>query len=305
MWLPFIILFAALPGGRTPPPLGLDLYRPMPEENALTPEKVALGRRLFFDKQLSRNGTVACATCHDPKQAFADGRKVAVGIGGQKGSRNVPTLVNRVYGKSFFLDGRSPTLEEQAIEPILNPIEMGLTLAEIPMRTGLEPQPVMDAIASYVRTILDGGSPYDRYINGNTTALSAEQSLGLAVFRGKGRCISCHAGPNLTDEQFHNTGVAWRDGALQDAGRFEVSGKPGDHGAFKVPTLREVARTAPYMHDGSLATLKDVVDYYNRGGNQNPWLDSGLRPLHLSSREKRALVAFLKSLSGSIQEGHF
>jgi cytochrome c peroxidase len=301
MLIPLVLVLSL----RTAPPLGLDLYRPVPESNPLTPEKIALGRRLFFDKQLSRDGTVACATCHNPKRAFTNSRKIAVGIEGQKGSRNVPTLVNRVYGKSFFLDGRAPTLEKQAIEPILNPIEMGLTLAEIKTRTGLEPPQVTDAIASYVRTILDGNSPYDRYVNGDSNALSAKQKLGLAVFRGKGRCTTCHAGPNLTDEQFHNTGIAWRDGALQDPGRFKVTGKPEDHGAFKVPTLREVARTAPYMHDGSLATLKDVVEYYNRGGNQNPWLDPDIHPLRLTSKEKRALVSFLKSLSGTIQEGRF
>jgi cytochrome c peroxidase len=285
------------------PPLGLDLYRPVPESNPLTAEKVALGRRLFFDKRLSRDGTVACSTCHNPKKAFTDGRPVAVGIEGQKGPRNVPTLVNRVYGKTFFLDGRAPTLEKQAIEPILNPIEMGLTLPQIQARTGLAPEEVARAIASYVRTILDGNSPYDRYANGDVKALSAEQKLGLAVFRGKGHCTTCHAGPNLTDEAFHNTGIAWREGVLHDPGRFTVSEKPEDRGAFKVPTLREVARTAPYMHDGSLASLEDVVEYYDRGGNANPGLDEDLRPLHLSAEEKRALVAFLRSLSGSIREG--
>lgn len=298
MLLPLLFLLVA-----STPPLGLDLYRPVPESNPLTAEKVALGRRLFFDKRLSRDGTVACATCHDPKRAFAGKLPVAVGIGGQKGPRNVPTLVNRVYGKTFFLDGRAATLEQQAIEPILNPIEMGLAPGDIQARTGLPPEEVARAIASYVRTILDGNSRYDRYVNGDTNALSKEQKAGLAVFRGKGRCTSCHAGPNLTDEAFHNTGIAWRDGELLDPGRFRVSGKPEDRGAFKVPTLREVARTAPYMHDGSLATLEDVVEYYDRGGNPNPGLDPDLRPLTLTALEKKALVAFLKSLSGTIREG--
>ena len=285
------------------PPLGLDLYRPIPDDNPLTREKVALGRKLFFDKQLSRDGTLACATCHNPKRAFTEGRSVAIGVAGQKGSRNVPTLVNRVYGKSYFLDGRAPSLERQAIEPILNPIEMGMTLADIETRTGLEPQQVTQALASYVRTILDGNSRYDRYANGDAGALSAEEKLGLAVFRGKGRCINCHAGPNLTDEQFHNTGIAWAGGELHDPGRFTVSNAAEDRGAFKTPTLREVARTAPYMHDGSLATLEDVVDYYDKGGNPNPGLDSDLHPLHLTGEEKHALVRFLRSLSGVIREG--
>ena len=161
----------------------------------------------------------------------------------------------------------------------------------------------MRALASYVRTIVSGGSAYDHYTNGNRKALPAEARLGQSVFRVKGRCTTCHAGPNLTDERFHNTGVAWPKGELKDEGRFKVSGLAEDRGAFKVPTLREVARTAPYMHDGSLATLEDVVDYYDRGGNSNPGLDTDLRPLKLSSEEKRALVAFLRSLSGSVREG--
>ena len=284
-------------------PLGLDLYRPVPEANPLTPEKIAVGRRLFFDKRLSRDRSMACATCHQAKRAFTDGRPVAVGFERRKAARNVPTLINRVYGKSFFLDGRAATLEQQAIEPILNPLEMNLTLAEIKPRTGLEPEEVARALASYVRTIVSGSSRYDRYISGDTKALSGQTLLGLGVFRGKGRCTVCHTGPNLTDESFHNTGVAWRDGALLDAGRFKVTGRNEDRGAFKVPTLREVAKTAPYMHDGSLATLEHVVAYYDRGGNPNPGLDEDLRPLHLTAEEKRALVAFLKSLSGGIREG--
>jgi cytochrome c peroxidase len=277
------------------PPLGLDLYRPAPEDNPITKERVKLGRKLFFDKRLSRDGTVACATCHDPQRAFTDGRPVAVGIEGRKGTRNVPTLVNRAWGRVFFLDGRAPTLEKQALEPIQNPIEMGLTLGEIKGRVGLEPEEVARALASYVRTILSGDSPYDKYVNGDQKALSAKAQAGLAVFRGKGRCTTCHAGPTLTDERMHNTGVAWRDGRLTDPG--------AGQGAFKVPTLREVVRTAPYMHDGSLATLEEVVDFYDRGGNPNPYLDEDIRPLHLTPDEKGALVEFLRSLSGRVGEG--
>lgn len=298
MWAP--LLFALLQGA---PPLGLDLYRPAPADNPLTKENVALGRRLFFDKRLSRDRSVACATCHDPRRAFTDGRAAAVGIGGRTGPRNTPALANRVWGKSFFLDGRAATLEQQALEPVLNPLEMGLQRGEIEARVGLEPEEVARALASYVRTILSGNSDYDKYSNGKEGALSKKAKAGLAVFRGKGRCTTCHAGPNLTDEEFHNTGVAFQDGALLDEGRFKVSGLMEDHGAFKVPTLREAARTAPYMHDGSLARLEDVVDYYDRGGNRNPWLDAEMRPLHLTAEEKGALVAFLKSLTGTIREG--
>ena len=290
--LVFALLLAA-------PPLGLDLYRPVPEDNPLTKDRVALGRKLFFDKRLSRDRTVACATCHDPKRAFTDGRPVAIGVEKRAGNRNVPTLINRAWGRVFFLDGRAASLEKQAIEPILNPLEMDLTLPEIKARVGLEPEQVTRALASYVRTIVAGNSPYDKYSNGDTKALSAEAKAGLAVFRGKGRCTTCHAGPNLTDERLHNTGVAWRltngVGQLADVG--------AGQGTFKVPTLREVARTAPYMHDGSLQTLDEVVDYYDRGGNPNPNLDEDLRPLNLSAGEKVALVAFLRSLSGSVREG--
>jgi len=298
-----LALLFAPPAERSTIPLGLDLYRPVPETNPLTPQKIALGRRLFFDKALSRDYSVACATCHDPKLAFTDGRPVAFGIHQRSGTRNVPTLVNRAYGKSFFLDGRAATLEQQSIEPILNPREMDLTLAEIKARTGLEPTEVSRALASFVRTILSGNSPYDHFINGDTRALSAQARLGLNIFRGKGRCITCHIGPNLTDESFHNTGIAWLGTQLRDPGRFSVSSNPEDRGAFKTPTLREVARTTPYMHDGSLTTLEDVIGYYDKGGNPNLGLDPDLRPLDLTAEEKRALVEFLRSLSGTIREG--
>ena len=284
-------------------PLGLDLYRPVPEANPLTPEKVALGRRLFFDKRLSRDRSVACATCHRPKRAFTDGRQVAMGFNGRMGTRNTPTLINRVYGKAFFLDGRASTHEKQAIEPILNPREMNLTLSEIKSRTGLESETVAMALASYIRTIVSGDSRYDRHVSGATKALSAQALSGLGLFRGKARCSVCHVAPNLTDDSFHNTGIAWRDGQLRDPGRFRVTGRIEDRGSFKVPTLREVAKTAPYMHDGSLPSLEAVVDYYDRGGNPNPGLDEDLRPLHLTAEEKRALLAFLKSLSGRVGEG--
>lgn len=273
---------------------------PVPEANPLTPAKIALGRRLFFDKRLSRDGTVACASCHDPKLAFSDGRKVARGINGAEGSRNAPAIINRGYGASFFWDGRAKTLEKQALEPILNPKELGMTEAEVERRTGLKIGEVTAALASYVRTIRSGDSRFDRYAAGKTSALSDQEKAGLELFRGKAGCNTCHIGPNFTDEKFHNTGVAFS--------HVMPEGRPTDEGAgegrFKVPTLREVARTAPYMHDGSLATLEDVIDYYDRGGNPNPGLDSDVRPLHLSSEEKQALIAFLKSLSGVIHEGN-
>ena len=159
------------------------------------------------------------------------------------------------------------------------------------------------ALASYVRSILSGDAPVDRYMNGERDALSKQAREGLRIFRGKGNCTACHLGPTFTDEQFHNTGVAWRDGELLDLGRYAVTGQQEDRGKFKTPTLREVARTAPYMHDGSLASLIDVIDYYDRGGNANPDLDPELQRLNLTVEEKQALVAFLGTLSGVIREG--
>ena len=285
------------------PPLGLDAYMPVPEDNPLKPATVALGRKLFFDKRLSLDGTLACVSCHEPEKAFSDGRVVARGIGGANGPRNSPAILNRGYGTSQFWDGRASTLERQVLEPIANPKELGLSLTELQQRTGLSPGAVAAALASYVRTIRSGGSRFDRYMAGEAGALREEELAGLRVFRGKGNCVACHLGPNFTDEQFHNTGIAWREGRFDDDGRFAVSAKTADRGAFKTPTLREVARTAPYMHDGSLATLEDVVDYYARGGRTNPHLDPEIRRLELSAQEKLALAAFLKSLSGEVREG--
>jgi cytochrome c peroxidase len=300
----FTILASGLVGAWVPqPPLGLDLYLPAPATNPLTREKVALGRRLFFDKRLSRDGAIACASCHDPARAFSDGRDVALGINGVAGTRNAPALINRGYGRSFFWDGRAESLERQALQPILNPIEMGLTESELERRLGIKVADVTAAIASYVRTIRSGDSRFDRYAAGRANSLNAVEKTGLQLFRGKGGCSACHIGPNFSDEQFHNTGVAWHDGRLSDEGRFAISANTRDHGAFKTPTLREVGRSAPYMHDGSLKTLEDVVDFYSAGGRPNPNIDSQIRPRNFSKEEKHALVAFLQTLNGRILEG--
>lgn len=281
-------------------PLGLDLYMPVPEDNPLTTERGERGRELFFDMRLSRDRTIACASCHDPERAFTDGRPVAIGVFNRVGRRSAPALVNRGYGRSFFWDGRAATLEEQVLQPIQDPNEMDMTLAEVSDRVGLPAEEVARSLATFVRSLLSGNSPFDRFINGDGGALSAEQQAGLQVFRGKGNCTACHVGPTFTDERFHNTGVAWRDGRLLDEGRFEVTRRPEDRGAFKTPTLREIARTAPYMHDGSLGTLIDVVEFYDAGGRPNPTLDPELRPLRLADAEKRAMVTFLESLNGSM-----
>ena len=286
-------------------PLGLDLYLPTPESNRLTTGKIELGRRLFFDRRLSRDGTIACATCHNPARAFSDGRSIARGIDGRVGSRNTPAIINRGYGRAFFWDGRIASLEEQVLKPIAEPNEMDSTVAAAAARVELAPDELANALASFVRSILSGNSRFDRFVNGERHALDAEEQLGLRVFRGKGNCTACHIGPTFTDERLHNTGVAWRlavdgfSGAYQDDGRFSVTGRESDRGAFKTPTLRDVEKTAPYMHDGSLATLEDVVEFYDKGGRANPNLDPDIRPLRLTTEEKRALAALLRALSGS------
>jgi cytochrome c peroxidase len=293
-----------------PVPLGLDSYLPAPESNPITKEKAALGRALFFDKALSRDRSVSCATCHLPDRAFTDDKPLAVGLAGRKGTRRTPSILNRGYGKAFFWDGSAGTLEEQVVKPIVNPVEMDLPLEEALNRLreagqypSLDRDSLAAALATYVRTILSGDSPYDRYVAGDRAALSTEQLAGLRLFRGKANCASCHLGPNLTDEQFHNTGTGFFDGNFTDVGRFKVTGQPRDRGAFKTPTLREAALRAPFMHDGSLATLDDVVEHYDKGGAANPSLDREIRPLKLTAEEKRALVAFLHALSGTIREG--
>ncbi|MFN3326581.1 MAG: cytochrome-c peroxidase [Bryobacteraceae bacterium] len=315
------LLATALPGGDvkwTAPP-GLDAYLPTPEDNPLTPEKVVLGRDLFHDKRLSRDESISCATCHDPDRGFADDKPVAVGVQGRKGDRRTPTLINRGYGTSFFWDGRSPTLEDQVVKPIENPIEMDLTLNEAVARIGSAPeyrerfqtvfgrepnaQDLARALASYVRTIVAGDSPYDRYLAGDMNALSEQAREGLRLFRGKANCAGCHVGPNLTDERFHNTGAAWRDGKLTDAGRAKVTGNPEDQGAFKTPTLRNLTGRGPYMHNGSLAKLEDVIEDYDKGGTENPYLDPEMQPLKLTPEEKKALLAFLEALNGRLRDG--
>jgi cytochrome c peroxidase len=264
-------------------PLGLDAFVPVPAANPLTREKVELGKRLFFDKRLSLDQTIACATCHDPAWAYSDQRATAVGIGGLIGERRSPRIVNRAYGKAFFWDGRAASLEEQVVQPIANPKEMGLAVHLAAERVGLSVELVRDALASYVRTIVSGDSPYDRYVAGNTAALTAEQRTGLRIFRGKAGCTACHLGPNLTDEKRHDTGIGG--------------------GAFKTPSLREAARTPPYMHDGSLATLEDVLEFYDKGGKESPTLDTEMHPLKLTAEEKAALKALLQALNGTVRDG--
>ena len=272
-------------------PLGLDLYMPVPEENPLTLEQIEQGRRLFFDRRLSRDGSVSCSSCHDPQRAYSDGRALPVGVFSRAGRRNAPALINRGYGRLFFWDGRATSLEEQVLKPIQDPNEMDLTLADAAQRVGLAPVEISRSLASFIRSILSGDSRFDRFIQGDRAALTGEEQAGLQLFRGRANCTACHVGSNFTDEKLHNTGVAWREGKFADTG--------AGAGNFKTPTLREVAQTAPYMHDGSLTTLEDVVDFYDGGGRTNPNLDSEIRPLHLSADDKRRLILFLRTLRGN------
>lgn len=319
LWVISASLLAALHAETLRVPLGLDVYVPAPEGNPVTREKVELGRTLFFWEGLSRDRTLACAGCHLPEKAFSDGRALAVGVGKRIGTRRTPRIVNRAWGKSFFWDGRAATLEDQVLQPVVNPVEMGLKLEEIAPRVRAdrelsgrmravfgreaEGEDVARALSTYVRSILAGDSPYDRYVAGRRPALTERQRNGLKLFRGKANCGACHVGPNLTDEQFHNTGTAWRDGAWSDRGRAAVSHDDADGGAFKTPGLREVARAGPYMHDGSIATLEAVVDFYDKGGRENPRLDVEIRPLLLTAEEKQLLVEFLNGLTGKVSEG--
>lgn len=298
-------------------PLGLDEFAvKIPKDNPLTKEKIALGRELYFDPRLSADETVSCASCHNPQLAFTDGQKASVGIRGQIGIRSAPTIINRVFSKVQFWDGRASSLEEQAKGPMINPIEMGnrnyddvvKRLRNIKgYREGFKRafgtedftiEQVAEAIASFERTVVSGNSPFDKFESGgDEKAISESAKRGLDIFRDKGRCSECHAGFNFTDEKFHNTG-AGMDKPNPDLGRYEITKKEEDKGAFKTPTLREIARTGPYMHDGSLKTLEEVVEFYDKGGIKNPNLDKEMKPLNLTEEEKKDLVEFLKTLNG-------
>jgi cytochrome c peroxidase len=297
-------------------PLGLekDHAKWIPVDNPLTAEKIELGKMLYFDPRLSADGKVSCATCHDPKHGFSDPEPVSTGFNGQKGNRNSPTTLNRLYSHSQFWDGRAKSLEEQALGPVQNPVEMANTIpamvANLNKISGYKPQfakafgteditaeRVAMAIAAFERTLLSGNSPYDRFQAGDAGALPDSARRGMAVFMGKGNCNACHPLPNFTDEEYHNLGVGMDKSSL-DLGRYAVTKNDKDKGAFKTPTLRQISETAPYLHDGSAKTLEEVVDLYNRGGVRNPNLDAKFKPLKLTKAEKADLVAFLQSLSG-------
>ena len=289
-------------------PLGLKAMR-IPKDNPLSQAKIELGRHLYFDPRLSGDNTISCASCHDPKKGWSNGSAFATGVRGQVGGRSAPTIINSGYQYFQFWDGRAQHVEGQALGPIQNPIEMDLTLEQLVVKlnkiegyrrqfqdvfgTEVTSEGIAKAIGAFERTVLSGNAPYDRFKAGDKTALSEAAERGRQVFFNKASCSACHAGSNFTDGGFHNVGVGMKS-AKPDLGRFSETKLEGDRGSFKTPTLREIARTAPYMHDGSLKTLEDVVDFYNKGGIDNPQRDEEIVPLKLTDQQKADLITFLK-----------
>jgi cytochrome c peroxidase len=304
-------------GGGIAPKTDLPLPPPLPplehpNGNRATKAKIALGRQLFFDARLSRDERVACATCHDPERGFSDGRRLALGIEGREGKRHVPSLINVGYSTALFWDGRAKSLEQQALLPIQHRDEMDLPLETLERRLNgvaeyrvqfqevfgapATASGVAQALAAYQRTLIANETPFDRYLAGEQEALSAAAQRGMVLFFGQARCAICHSGAYLSDQKFHNIGTA--DPRLpRDSGRRTVTKDARDEGAFRTPQLRDVARSAPYMHHGNFATLHDVVRHYNFGGvtdEPNPHRDESLQVLYLSEDDVDDLVVFLQ-----------
>lgn len=317
----FLLFLATTLGATTyEVPLGLPPV-PWPEDNPHSKEKEDLGRILYFDKRLSSNQTVSCATCHNIPCAYSDCRILAIGIDDHTGTRHSPTIINAAYSKLLFWDGRASSLEEQCKGPIGNPKEMTLDkdvheahrecVKRVQNIDGYRPffkkafgsdeitlDHIAKAIATFERTVLSGNSPYDKYMAGDKSAMTEEQIRGMKVFmERKVGCANCHSGFNFSDDKFNNIGVGM-DEPNPDLGRYVITHEEKDWGGFKTPTLRESEHTAPYMHNGSLATLEDVIDYYDKGGTPNKNLHPLMKPLHLSAEDKQALVSFMKALSG-------
>jgi cytochrome c peroxidase len=301
-----------LPGGLTALP-----QVPVPAENPQTQAKIELGKRLFFDTRMSLDQKSSCATCHSPDKAFTDGLVRSRGFGGKTLRRNSPTVLNAAYNNAQFWDGRAATLDEQCKGPLLSPDEMNMldekhlvdrlnavAAYRKDFQNAFGSGPSLDnvarAIAAYERTLVTPASRFDRYALGAKSALTADEKRGLIVFFGRGACSECHNGPNFTDNKYHNLGARVPEGNPDDPGRYAVTHKDEDRGAFKTPSLRNVALTAPYMHDGSIATLEDVVEFYDRGGDGAPNTSKLIYKLDLTSQEKKDLVAFLKTLTGTL-----
>jgi cytochrome c peroxidase len=302
---------------------------PVPAHNPVTPAKVELGEKLFFDSGLSADRHVSCGGCHRPERFFVDVPRLSKGVIGVDGARNAGSVLNAAYSPYLLTDGRARSLEDQVQYPVTNPLEMNNTPAAAVSYVASEPsyhplfarafgdesvtwERLTEAIASFERTLLTGNSAFDRYVAGDGTALSEQARRGWELFRGRAGCAHCHAyGPDrpfFTDFDFHNTGVAWFPATPEpptkrptpDLGRFWVSRDRKHMGAFRTPSLRNVAETAPYMHDGGMATLAEVLDFYSRGPRENPYLDPRIRPLALTAEEKAELIAFLGSLTGEV-----
>lgn len=299
-------------------PLGLpELW--VPEDNPLTAEKIELGKLLYFDPRLSKDGNISCATCHDPRMAWAEHKPTSEGIGGQFGARNAPTVINAAYLEAQFWDGRAATLEEQALGPIENPIEMGHSMVEVRkalteieeykqlFKAAFGDEKITDdrvakAIASFERTVLSGNSPYDKFRAGDENALTDRQKRGMNLFEKKFECSVCHDPDTgiFSNGKYYNAGIGMDTEPL-DEGRKDVTGEAIDLGKFRVPPLREVEHTAPYFHDGSAATLEDAVRLMAGGGIDNDNLSAifkGMQGLNPTDEEIVDLVAFLKALSG-------
>ncbi|HZZ84793.1 MAG TPA: cytochrome c peroxidase [Anaeromyxobacteraceae bacterium] len=306
------------------PPLGIDVDWASAKVK-VTPEKVRLGRWLFYDRRLSADGTVSCASCHQPEHAFSETTPHSTGIRGKTGTRKSPSFVNGAFPiyPAWFWDGRASSLQEQAKGPMVNPVEMGATHEQVVAtvsRIGgyrgyfreafgddrVTLDRVVDALAAYEATRLSGNSAFDRYDAGDEAALTPAQERGRQLFFGRGRCNQCHLGPNFTDGKFHNLGVGWRDpgpgkplkDGFADRGRYDVTRDEKDLGAFKTPTLRDCSKHPPYMHDGSMATLREVMLHYARGGLPNPRLDEAITPFPLSERDVDDLVELMRALDG-------
>ena len=289
---------------------------PQPSDNLLTPERAELGKMLFFDPRLSGSKWISCATCHNPALGWSDGLPTAIGHGMKVLGRSTPTILNTAYQKMQFWDGRARTLEKQALGPIEAEPEMAgnieeviKDLAEIPMYVkifekaypgqGINKDTIAKALASFERTIVSSDSSFDRWLKNTNGSMSDAAIRGFEVFKGKANCAACHSGYNFSDNGFHNIGL--KD--MNDMGRYKIKPINVLKGAFKTPTLRDVALTAPYMHNGAYKTLEEVVEHYNEGGFENAGtLDPNMKPLHLSKKEKSDLVEFLKSLTGDAME---
>ena len=298
-----------LPGNIGPlPPV------PVPEENPNTPAKVALGRKLFFETRLSGDNRFSCAWCHNPVLAFTDGRPRASGFDNKELNRHSPTVLNAAYAATHFWDGRAPTLEEQAKLPILSKEELNLHADDLPKKLSAIPAylkaftevfgegPTLDnvakAIAAYERTLVTRNTPFDRYLRGDKQALTTQQKRGLILFVSRAACSRCHNGPSLSDDKFHNIGVAAAGPLKEDVGRYAVTRDEKDRRAFKTSPLRNVALTPPYMHNGAIPTLQEVVEFYNKGGGEDANKDPEIFQLHLTAEEQLDLVAFMEALSG-------